>query len=393
MLTPVVVDELDASESLNTYKRLMTYQYDITVKEGKIGDNRALLLTRPKTPDSACAVHDECSIVVVDEKHNLVAKSIDRLYPYGHKYCTLKFHDAPPGAEEPVYVEEKLSGIHVTFTKVANTHLISTEKDLHAQDILPGTGKTVADFFVREMNKLHPISALDTLFNEAWFNIYCWIFQIVPVKHNLYELVLLSAIDIDSYKELPKNQVDNIASYFQFKRPEKVTIYAENQIDTAKDVLLKRNPTLKGVILRNNDNCRAKIIFNAKEFLSTYKKGTKKELLYLASCALHNININNPLSYVLSKNLTRLKREVGDLIEINKGCRTRKRFAERVSHHPLAKVLFALSDNKIEIVEELYKILTPYELIRTVIKVDGEVFIKAIDDYRNEYDTKTSNMV
>lgn len=390
MIVPVIIDEINAADSFDEFLNTMSIRYAMRIRETTVEGTKVSMLTRPTKPNNSCVLHDECSLVVVTEDHELIVKAIERIYEYGHKYCPLKITEGKStGADPPIYVEEKLPGIMVTLSKYNLTYLISTKEHVHGYSSMPGKSEqNVSEFFVSTMNELQPNKGLDALFANAWFSPFTWTFQIVPLKYDKFDLVLLGATNMDSGEELSRNQVDNLAMYFKLKRPEKVIIYKEAQIQDAIDTLLRINSSIDGVILATDQQQRAQIPIQENSRIGLYQNGSRKEILSLAGCVMRNMDLSyfkeSKLVDIFETNMYRLQNEGKILYSLNKHRRTRKKFALAVDHHPMAKVLYAIRDSKIESVTELFKALSSIEFIKMVGMVDGERLHKVITEYKEK---------
>lgn len=390
MIIPALNEELDSAGSFDEFLNTMSAKYGLNIKEETVSGTRMALLTRPPNPDSSCVIQDECSITTVTEDGEIVLKGMDRIYNYGTRYCNIGFDsDQEIGTERPVCIEEWLPGMQVAVSRYKLTYLLSTEEDFQARTPLPNNKNVQATRFVLdELGKLWPGKGIDLLFSNEWHEPFTWVFQIVPEKYGNNRLVLLSVTNMENYAELSRSQVDNLATYFNLKRPRKFNVYQESQIDDAIEVLLKQNPTINGVILTDVEKNRSKIPLKANSKLGLYANGSKKEILAIAECVMRDIELTDfpgaEIVDVLTSNGARLANEAEVLYKLNGYRRTRKRFAERVKHHPMAKVLYALRENKIEAVGELSKVLTPLEFVKMVGSVAGDQLFDAIHNYREK---------
>lgn len=396
-MIPIIADEVAAATNYEEFKTSIVEQYGVVLKEGLIGTRRAVLITRPPEPDDSCAMHDECTIMIVTEDLEIVAKSIDRIYDYKHPECPLKITDRPNDkmSMSPTFVEEKLPGIHVILAKHKSTYVLSTENILHAAEQVPGTSKSVNSFVVNYINKMQPTRGLDGLFAQEWFSRFCWVFQISPTCFPTYKLVLLSIVNMETGDELSPSQVDNLAEYFRFGRPRKIEVYNEKQMDVAIEELLRTNKNLTHVILSNNRTERAQLKITAEDKLSTFQPGSRRSILTLTEAAMRGVELqevaNSGLVEVLKENRERLIEEVNELYNKNKHRRTRKEFAEHIKKSPFAKVLFGLRSNKIRTVEEFYKIIRPIEFIKTTVKLDYDRLSEAVTKYKENANASTES--
>lgn len=384
MMVPAVVDELNCAIDLEDFLTTVTGQYGLESIEGEVAGHKCILLTRPSDPNESCAIHDECTIAVVSDDHTLVAKAIDRVYPFGHRYCTIFLEN-----NQPAYVEEKLKGFPVVVSKYEGTHLITTEYSIHGDNKMPGyAGLSVAEWFMEMINIDCPMKGIDCLFDVSWASPIAWMFQITPDINNKHRMVLIAATDMDTGKELNRRQLDNIAEHYHISRPKSVKIYGKEQIADAVGELLLENPLIDEVIIQNEYSARAKYPISQETKLRTGVRGCSRSLKLIADCAMKNITLLDPTMQgvynVLRDNLDQLTEEARVLHDTYSRSRTRYRYAKKVGGHPMAKVLFALQSGKIRSLKNINQALKPAEFINMIGSVDGYNLNKAIAKYKED---------
>jgi len=372
-------DKLSEAYDIDDFLHTIKTMYGIKVTEDIVAGTRIAMLTRPNHPDSTSVFQDECSLLIVDEDLNIVAKTIDRIYPYGHSYSEISTAEK----NFPLIAEEWLPGIQVVVSKFKGVHLISTKDDIQGLNTVFPSGKSVAEIVVEKIRALRGAVDVDDLFNFGDSGEYMsWTFQLVPDNGD-YELVLLSVFDLDTVEELDKIQLSELSANFGMTVPSERTVFRYEDMKKVMLSLYNINKDIKGVILRNSLGERTKVLLHKHRQRT---RGVKGKILTLAEYVLNNNTIedNNSKQIVelMQSNLKLMRDEVRAVYELYKTVRTKKKFVERVAHYPMCRVLYALKDGRINEIEELHKVVSPSYFVKLLNKVDKDKFSTELQNYK-----------
>lgn len=374
-----IVDEIENARTLDELIDVMRDNYKINIKEDTVAGHRVAMFTRPKRPDDSNLMHDECTLIIVDEDLNVVARAFDRIYPFGDSYSGITTSDD----SFPIAAEEWLPGILVVVSKFKDTCLISTENSITGSNIVFPGKKTVAEIVEEKLLSSEVVDNLDDLFDFGTDESVSWVFQLVPIRNNNYNLVLLGLIDLETLEELERDKTNILANNFGFATPEELMVITYNSIDQTMKTLYEKNKDMRGIILRDADNDRCSIKLHKH---TRRARGYKGKILTIADCVLNGCPIDDEnslqIAKVMESNLKRISGELEVLYELNKNVRTKKKFVEKVSHYPVSRVLYAIKDGKIPGVERLADVVSPEYFVKIIDKIAPDEFTKAISAYK-----------
>lgn len=385
MSASLIIDELESADSLGDFLMDMAKTYGIAVTYGMVKDTKVILLTMPECRDEYCAIHDECDLMLISEQRELIAKSLPRIYKYNTELYTDLFQNVTSSiSKRPIFVEEKIPGIQVCVSKYNSELIVTTKNSIHATELFPGEKINTIETIVKE--ELKKSAYFINLFSDAWFPHNSLIFQLTHPSNTSYKLYLLGAVNMNDGKEIARDDVTTIAKYFNLHRPKKVVIYEETQIADAIYTLLDNDSTINAVILSDPLNNRICLPISTEMRIGLWGNKYRKHILDIANDIMLGATPlackTSELIYKLKSSRNKLKNDVSILFNTHKKQRTRKKYAACVKSHPLAKVLFALRDNKITSIDEFYKVITPLEFINAIGANDTKELRHIINNYK-----------
>lgn len=359
-------DRTTLDETINFLKA----KHKLLITEETISGKRLIHVTRPIPSNKYDMVQDEASVVVIDENLKIISKGIEKIYDIDNEYCSLDLRLKKNGVdttyEELVVVEEWLPGTVVVISKYSGELVISTENSIM------NIGQEKLEYknaVLKALDEVLECSETSVLFNASILEHMSWVFNLIQ-KKNRFELILIGAINLNNLTELSIIQLNNLSEHFKFSRPRRKIARTRAQIDEIATEFTK-TPGLRGVIISDGHGHRGKI--RMRERLH------KVNLERIAYCVMTNkTNELDSLRPKYDKMISLVTTQFNKyLVKLNdsytqfSGIRVRKVFASKIKYQTLASVLFAIRDDKISDVTQLYKVVKPRYLLK-LIKVANE---------------------
>lgn len=394
--TPAIYNELYGFSNFYDFIRSLRCTDRLKVKEYDISGKKTILITRDKNNfDAQSNLHDECSIVIINEDRLVIAKSINKIYRYGNPLGRfVKIDD-----NKPTFVEEYIPGVLIALSKVNNVYLISTKLDIHGKNYFPGTRTSVGKIFLEEINN-DLLLGIDELFNsDKTSNGHTWSFILNKEKFNNYKLYLVDCVETEYGTNASPELLNILANKLCLKRPKGIFITGEDSLYNGIDYIRNNsNFDYRKVILTNHNNIRA--FFNTKfeGGLINVKKGISKKLEEMIEIILINkkrgknnnsnittiFNEEKKLFEFINKSINELiyqSKELYKNADINN--KSRKQFANRISKSSMSKALFAFKDGKITNFDEIIKVMSKKDILRIIDKNYKNDFRKCIKEFKN----------
>jgi len=378
------------SSSLDEFINTIKTRYDVVVKEVIVAGKRMVHLKRPAKPKFFDSIQEECSNMLINEELIIVTRSVEQIYHIDDNFCLLDI----PSTLTPIEAQEWFPGKLVTLSKYFNTYLITTEEDVHGRDTICNGGPTCNQIVMYCLNSANS-GGIDCLFNTHWTDSMAWSFQIIQKNEfnfkspKDYDIVLLNAINVETNHELNICQLENIAEHYHLRVPRRKRIFSQKDIQKTYNQLASTNPSIRGLIFideeSSNETLRGKIELKTGSTWRNRLLGTASLVLNHDLAALEETDsVLDNMIELMKKHYDKLLSELSGLYVINSELRTRKQFALKVKHHPMAQVLFALADKKIDGLVQMHKIIKPIHLLSHIEQVDNEQFEFALSFYKEK---------
>ena len=384
----VISDTDTLDELINTLKT----RYRLCVREYEVAGKRLIQVTR-NSKSYYDAIHDECSNLIIDEDLTIVSRNIEKLYAIEDSFCLFDITE-----DDPVVVEEWLPGKQVVISRFYSTYLLSTKEDIHGRDLIVPEGPKCSDIVMHAFNHNKHLTGLDTLFSEELPEATCWCFQIVPKnefnvsKPEDYDLVLLNAINTETNVDMTIAQLNNIGEHYNIRIPQRRHAYGMKRIKEVSEILYSQNSSILGTILTevkhkptsSSEVLRGKYAVN---IASPWKTELNRTVGLVLKHQVHSLEIKGEPALVNMLDLLQdsygdLLKELSSLYIEGERARTRRQFANKVKHHPMAAALFALKDRKINGLLQMYKVVKPRHLLEYIENKNTSAFKTVLDNYK-----------
>jgi hypothetical protein len=380
MIVPSIMSVI--ADSLNIddlYIKLSRNDNLIVDNAWLVGDNGSLFITRKPGANPIDSIADECSMMMISEDNvgniNIIAKSMDRMYEFGGEFSSINIINH----SNPVMVEEWLPGKCAMCYIVEDVTYVSTKDSVYGNEEI-GENKCSINSLVS--SKLTSNKNLKYQNMKSALKNQSLILNITPNNDSSdFDIYLIDVIDMDDFSSVTDIRLKIIAKELGLKTPNKIVIKSENRLTKAIGDLIYRNPSIKGVILKNKFGERDKISIKGYDVSSYITPFSKKYISTAINCIMKEVyfGIDNELTTLLRKSVKEIELEAQSKYDSVRGIKLKRHFYHRIKDFPAPYLLIWMRENSVNNVSEALKNVDASKVIKHIMKIKKEEITKAVN--------------